>query len=107
MAKEPEKRKFWRDLWKLIDFSKKQIKILLLLTVVFELIRLASPYFLKMIIDRLTNFNVEEIKTIILLVALMFTSSQIDSLISYFKDKQIFKILIDIEYHPCIALTVF
>ena len=99
MAEKEKKRKFWRDLWKLIDFSKKQIKTLLFLTVVFELIRLASPYFLKMVIDRLANFDVEEIRTIILLVALMFASSQIDSLISYFKDKQIFKILIGIEYH--------
>jgi len=92
-------KKFWLRLWKLLIPSKKQIKRLLILILVFESSRLVAPYILKLIIDKLTNFNIEEIKTIILLIILMLASEQVVAVIDYYLDKSIFKILINIGYY--------
>ncbi|MEA3464102.1 MAG: ABC transporter ATP-binding protein [Patescibacteria group bacterium] len=90
---------FWLRLWQLLAPSQKQIKVLLGLTLVFELTRLAGPYLLKMIIDRITYFTAIDIAPIIYLIALMLLSEQIVSFIDYFKDKMTFKILVNIEYY--------
>ena len=66
---------------------------------VFELARLAGPYLLKMIIDRITYFEAINIEPIIYLIILMFASEQIVSFIDYFKDKMTFKILVGLEYY--------
>lgn len=97
--REIEIREFWLRLWKLLTPSQKQIKVLLGLTMVFELSRLINPYILKIIIDRITDFDFEEITPIIFLVILMFLSSQMDSLFAYLKDRKIFQILVSAEYY--------
>jgi len=97
--KEVRIKGFWLRLWKLLAPSQKQIKILLGLTMVFELSRLISPYILKIIIDRITNFDLKDITPIIFLIILMLLSSQMDSLFAYLKDRKIFQILVNIEYY--------
>ena len=75
MEEKKEKRKnFWLRLWKLLKPSQKQIKKLLLLTVIFEMARLVGPYILKLIIDKLIVFEVSEIMPIISLIILMLVS---------------------------------
>ena len=97
--KKVKMRKFWLRLWKLLAPSQRQIKVLLALTMIFELARLAGPYLLKMIIDRITYFEAIDIAPIIYLIALMLLSEQIVSFIDYFKDKMVFKILVSVEYY--------
>jgi len=100
MKKEKSKsHSFWPELWELLAPSRKQIKSLAALTVLFEAARLIGPYILKIIIDKLTAFTPEEIMPILILIGLMFLSEQFNSLIHYFKDKMVFKILVDIEYY--------
>ena len=89
---------FWLKLWDLLAPVKKQIYVMLFLIVFFESVRLISPYFLKIIIDKLTAFNPEEIKDIIFLIILMFVSEEFNSIIHHFKDRKIIGITIDIEY---------
>ena len=99
MGQEKSKIKnFWLRLWELLKPSQKQIKKLLVLTMVFELSRLVSPYLLKLIIDRLIDFKPSDVAPIVYLVVLMLLSSQLDSLFAFFKDRKIFKIVIDTEY---------
>ncbi|MBU4142105.1 hypothetical protein KKE99_04515 [Patescibacteria group bacterium] len=62
---------FWLRLWKLLVPSQRQIKILLILTMVFELTRLISPYLLKLIIDKLTHFNLSDMMPIVILIFFM------------------------------------
>ncbi|MDD5072067.1 MAG: ABC transporter ATP-binding protein [Patescibacteria group bacterium] len=90
---------FWLRLWELLSPSQKRIKILAVLIVLFESSRLIGPYILKIIIDKLVNFKLEEIIFIVWLIGLMFLSEQINSLLHYFKDRIVFKLLIDIEYY--------
>lgn len=91
-------KSFWANLWKILEPSHKQMKILGVLIVVFECARLIGPYILKLIIDRLVNFS-GDIMPIIYLILIMFASEQFNSVLHYFKDKMIFDLLIVIEYY--------
>jgi ABC-type multidrug transport system fused ATPase/permease subunit len=92
-------RGFWIRLWKLLSPSHKQIKYLLLFIVSGELLRLVSPYILKLIVDSLTNFRAEDLKIIGLLVIFMLLINQFYSLVSFSTDRRIFRLLTGIgEY---------
>lgn len=104
MTKNPKLDNFWRKLWDLIKPSHSRVKKIIFSIAVFELVKLSGPYLLKLIIDHLTSSGLKEIMPLIYLVILMFVSEQVSSLLGYFKDRQIFKILIDIEYYlPILA----
>jgi len=90
---------FWFKLWELLTPSKKRIKGLAVLTAVFELARLLGPYILKIIIDKLVNFKPEDLIVILYLIILMFFSEEINSLLHYFKDRIIFRLVTDVEYY--------
>jgi ABC-type multidrug transport system fused ATPase/permease subunit len=97
--KDLRENKFWLKLWSLLEPSQKNIKGLLLVTVLFELARLIGPFLLKLIVDSLVVFSPENIPYILALIGLMFLSEELNSFISYLKDKKIFEILIDVEYY--------
>ncbi len=90
-------KNFWSKLWNLARASQKQIKNLFLLIVVSELVQLAGPYLLKMVIDAIANFRKEEMGRIILLIAAMFLTNQAVSLVNFLTDRKIFWILADVE----------
>lgn len=98
-ARTTGSKDFWLQLWEIFKPSRKQIKALLLLIVVFRLAQLAAPYILKLIIDRLANFSPEQIIPLLLFIAIFFLSEQLTSILSYFKDKKTFSILVDAEYY--------
>lgn len=90
---------FWKRLWKLLSPSHRQIKYLLLFIVAGELLRLVSPYILKLIVDALTNFRAEDMKKIGFLIIFMLLVNQFYSLVSFFTDQRIFRLLTGIgEY---------
>jgi len=92
---------FWIRLWKLTEPSHKQVTSLIILIIVAEVIKLAGPYFLKLIIDDLTHLDPGKITEIIALVALMFLANQGVSILAYFTDGKMFKILGNLhEYIP-------
>jgi len=88
--------RFWMRLWKLLEPSQKQIKRLLVLTMFIEIISLIGPYILKVVIDRITNFSLEQVATILGLVVVMFLVNQSVSLFDYFRDRKLFDILVDV-----------
>lgn len=75
--------------------SHKQITRLLVLTMALEIVDLAGPYILKVVIDKITNFNAEQMGIILGLVILMFLVNQFVSIIDYFRDRKVFDILTD------------
>jgi len=87
---------FWKHIWKLLEPSQKQIKHLLTLIMVMEIVHLSGPYMLKIIIDKITNFKAEQLGFILFLVGSMFLVNQIFSLLDYIADSKIFKILVEI-----------
>lgn len=89
-------KQFWIKLWSLLSPSRSQIFKLLSLIAVLELMRLSGPYILKLIIDKITNFNTAEIREILFLVGLMFLSNQVISFLAFFEDRKIFSILVEV-----------
>jgi len=70
-----------------------------ILTFIFEILGLVSPYIVKLIIDALTNFSVAELSKLISLLLIFFIAEQANSFSYYVRDRQLFRLLIDIEYH--------
>src|SRR5680860_980639 len=100
MKKEKLKLKeFWPKFWNILKPSQKQIKKLLFFTILVSLVSMIGPYILKLIIDAIVAFDINELKYLLLLIFLFFASEQTYSLTNYFRDKIIFRILIDIEYY--------
>lgn len=98
--KQNQKSKsFWLELWELLEPSQKQIMVTLGFIVLSEIVNLVGPYILKIIIDQVTHFSMAVILPVIFFIILMFLVNQSNSLISYFKDKRIFKIIMDLEYY--------
>jgi ABC-type multidrug transport system fused ATPase/permease subunit len=89
-------KSFWIKIWRLLKSSRRAIVKLLVLIVVLEAIRLIGPYFLKIIIDEITKFEISRLEIILGLIALMFLINQIASLVDYLTDRKIFNILSDI-----------
>lgn len=95
--KEARMKDFWINFWGLLKPSQKQIKVIFVMTIFVELFVLLGPYILKLIIDRLTQFNPAEINIIIYLIVAMFVVDLIAHLIYNIKDRKIFRVLIDID----------
>ena len=64
-----------------------------------EITRLISPYLLKLVVDRIANFDPQKLKELLGLVALMFLTDSFVSIVHYFKDKKIFAFLIKKIYY--------
>jgi ABC-type multidrug transport system fused ATPase/permease subunit len=90
-------RGFWKRLWELLDFVHPQIKKLAIFIIFIELFRLLGPYILKLIIDQITNFSPEKIGKLVLLIIAMFLANQVVSIMAYFEDRRIIRILADVE----------
>ncbi len=90
---------FLVNLWNLLSPSKADFKKVIVMVIIFELTALINPYFLKLIIDKISVFKQNDVSIILTLVFLMFLSKEALSIIDYFCDKIIFKILIGVEYY--------
>jgi ABC-type multidrug transport system fused ATPase/permease subunit len=88
---------FWKHIWKLLEPSQKQIKHLLALIMVMEIVRLSGPYMLKLVIDKITNFDIAQLENIIILIGAMFLINQGISLVDYIADKRIFDVFVDFD----------
>ena len=89
-------KSFWVKTWKLLKPSQKAIIKLLFLIFFIESIRLVGPYILKVIIDKIINFNINQLNIIIGLIVLMFSINQFVSILSYFSNKKIIQTLANI-----------
>jgi ABC-type multidrug transport system fused ATPase/permease subunit len=89
-------KRFWARLWDLLTPSHKPIIKLLVLTMMVEIIKLIGPYTLKVIIDKIANFDLQQLGMLLGLVLVMFAINQMVSLLDYFRDRKIFDILLEI-----------
>lgn len=93
--KKIDLKSFWVKIWRLLEPSRWQIKSVLFLLFVIEIVRLVGPYILKIIIDKITKIEVAQIDVVLFLIIAMFLVNQIASLLDYFADKKILSILAD------------
>jgi len=95
---------FWLNLWSILKPFQHRMIWLFVMVSLFELSRLVSPYFLKLVIEHIENFDQRKIKELLVLIALIFVSDGFSTLIHYYKDRRIFDFLIDMEYYLPITL---
>lgn len=88
-------KRFWVRIWELLRPSRRQIIRLLILLFLLEVIRLIGPYILKLVVDGIVNFNLAKLNSLLWLIAGMFATYQIFSIMDYFTDRKIFDILVD------------
>ncbi|MFA6383438.1 MAG: ABC transporter ATP-binding protein [Parcubacteria group bacterium] len=88
---------FWVRFLKLLKPSHKQIKRLVFFIFIAELTKLIGPYFLKLIIDSVTNFKMENLPLLIGLILGMFLSNQVFSFLNAGDDRRIFQILAEVH----------
>jgi len=96
MAKK-RKNIFWKNLWKLLEPSQRALKTLIIMILFLEASFMISPYLLKKIIDKIIDFNPDEVPVVIFLIVLMFILSQASSVFVYLKERRSLKVMIDIE----------
>jgi len=94
-----KKRSFWLELKDLIKPYHSEIRKIFVLIILLEFSRFLSPYIFKLIIDKLTHFNKEEVGILLLLVVLMFLSDQLVNILSFLRVKKAIFNLIEVEYY--------
>ncbi|PIR92993.1 hypothetical protein COT99_03165 [Candidatus Falkowbacteria bacterium CG10_big_fil_rev_8_21_14_0_10_43_10] len=92
-------RTFWKNLWQLVSPSQNKIKGLIFLLAFYELIKLVSPFLLKIIIDTLTLSGIAELKLLLWLVAGMLAVEEFQSFIGWITNRLIMKVILDVEYY--------
>ena len=92
-SKKFNTKKFWLHLWGLFGSVKTSVKNLVVFMVVVEVVKLAGPYLLKILIDSL-NVGLENTGKILILIAGIFLAYQVQSLLTYFLDNLLFDVLL-------------
>ena len=65
----------------------------------YELIKLVSPFLLKIIIDTLTSSGIAELKLLLWLVAGMLAAEEFQSVVGWVTNRLIIKVILEIEYY--------
>ncbi len=90
--------RFWKELWHLLKPYRKSFSSISALIIVLAFLDLLSPYILKLLIDGLNGFDVENLVYLIQFIVLYLVSNQVHSVLDYFSDRRILKLLVEIEY---------
>lgn len=90
---------FGRELWKLLQPFRKIFYATSAIILVSAILDLGMPYILKLLIDGLNGFNLDNLWVLIKLIILYLATSQVRSLLDYFSDRRILRLLVDVEYH--------
>jgi len=89
---------FWRELWRILKPFKKLFVSISSLIIMLALLDLGAPYILKLLIDGLNGFNLDNLLFLIKLIILYLATSQVHSVLDYFSDRQILRLLVQVEY---------
>ena len=89
---------FWRELWRILKPFKKLFASISVFIVMLALLDLSAPYILKLLIDGLNGFDLDNLLFLIKLIILYLATSQVHSVLDYFTDRWILRLLVKIEY---------
>lgn len=90
---------FWRSLWSFLIPFKKLIISIFSFIVLISALDLVKPYVLKLLIDALYDFNNIDLNFLLWLILLYLGTDQARSLVQYFNDRFILRLLVKLEYH--------
>jgi len=90
---------FWAELGRFLKPFRRYFSVIGLVIIVSALLDLASPYILKLVIDGLNGFSLDNLKPLLLLIALYFVSEEVSVMAGYIGDRKILRLLVDVEYN--------
>ncbi len=90
--------RFWKELWQLLKPFQKLFSSISAFIIVLAVLDLLSPYILKLLIDGLNGFNLDSLMFLGKLIVLYLATSQVHSVLDYFADRRILRLLVEIEY---------
>ncbi len=89
---------FWQEFIKLLNPFKRFFFIIIGFLVISTTLSIVKPYLLKLVIDGFTNFSDTTLSYLLLLSLFYLLSDQFRSLIQYFTDRKILRLLVKVEY---------
>ncbi len=89
---------FLRELWQILRKYKRFFSKILVLILLVACLDLLSPYILKLLIDGLNGFDKSNLIFLVKLIILYLASGQIHSVVKYFSDRLILRLLVEMEY---------
>jgi ABC-type multidrug transport system fused ATPase/permease subunit len=90
---------FWAELWLFLKPFRKLFGAIMAIIVVSALLDLASPYILKLVIDGLNGFNLDNLVLLLKFIALYFIAEELGVFTGYLSDRRILRLLVDVEYY--------
>ncbi|MFA7087742.1 MAG: ABC transporter ATP-binding protein [Patescibacteria group bacterium] len=102
MEKEREKKidqkHFWSELFKLLRPFRRYFLSITGIIIVSAGLDLAKPYILKIVIDGLGNLEAGNFLFFLKLLGLYLATDEFRSLVGYFSDRRILRLLVETEY---------
>lgn len=92
-------KKFINQLWFLLKPSRRKIWWLVFWVILVEILQLIGPYILKIIIDLILDFKIDDLQLISFWIIGMFLANQTASLFSYVKDRKALEIVADSDFY--------
>jgi len=90
--------RFWHELWLLMKPYKKLFKSISILIVCISILDLFSPYILKLLIDGLNGFDLDNLLFLVQLIVLYFATNEFHSFLDYLSDRRVLRLLVEVEY---------
>lgn len=91
-------KEFWGSLWKLLSSNRRLVMIILIMSTLAAFLDIVKPYVVKLVVDSLTSFKKENLQLLLFLVGIFFLSDQVRSLVAYFNNVKILRLLVEVEY---------
>lgn len=98
-TEDVSRNNFWRDIWNLLKPFKKIFTVIVIITIASALLDLALPYILKLLIDGLNNFGVDDLILLIKLIVLYLFSGQASYYLNYLSNRRVLRLLVEVEYY--------
>jgi len=91
-------QRFWVELWRLLEPFRPFFRAIAAITFGAAILDIIKPYILKLLIDGLNGFDAASIVFLLQLIALYLVTDEVRSLIRYFNDRKILRMLVEVEY---------
>ncbi|NCO00138.1 ABC transporter ATP-binding protein [Candidatus Falkowbacteria bacterium] len=89
---------FWVELWRLLAPFREFFSAISGLIIICAILNVASPYLLKLVIDSLQSFDITNVLFLLELIILYFVIEELSSILHYFSDRKILRLLVELEY---------
>jgi len=90
--------RFWAELWRLLAPFYRFFWSITAITITAAVFDISRPYILKLLVDGLNGFNIANLVFLLELIALYLAAGELSSMVGYFNDRKILRLLVELEY---------